>query len=222
MSNEWLFLISALVDIFLVFLVAQRAPDRLFGVIAMNLILISIFGGKFINIFGFVTNAGNVFYACVFLATHFLLERTSKENTLPTIWFGAGAVFFFIVLSQLAVYFGATSPTSPLNAALGVVFALSPRIAFASILSYIFAQYINIALYSWIKEHTKDKFLWLRSNGANIVAQLADSAIFFTVAFLDLPGGELVQAILIGWAIKTAVVVLGTPFLYLDRHLRRL
>ena len=61
-----------------------------------------------------------------------------------------------------------------------------------------------------------------RSNGANVLSQLVDSMIFFSIAFFDLPSGQLlIQAIIAGWPVKTAVVAAGTPLLYINAFLDR-
>lgn len=219
MTNEVLLVISALADICMVFVAARVGSKRLFGTIALNLILISIFGAKLITIFGFTTNVGNVFYACVFLATHFLLERQTKKEIYQTIWFGVAAVAFFLLLSQFAVHFVSVTPGDATDNAIRTLFTLSPRVALASMVAYVFAQYVNISVYSWFKARMDGRCPWLRSNAANIVGQLVDSCIFFTIAFIDLPGNALIQAILVGWAVKTFVVLLGAPFLCLDRYL---
>ena len=213
--------ILALVGVCVVFIAARLGSRWLFSTIAVNLILVSVFGSKLITVFGLITNAGNVFYACVFLATYFLLERRDKKNVLQTMWFGVGFVVFFVVMSQFVTHFSSPYPNDAVNDAIQTLFVLSPRIALASILAFIFAQYVNISIYTWLKTRMTDKFLWLRSNGANIVGQLIDSSLFFTIAFLDLSGPALLQAIFAGWFIKTLVVFLGTPLLYFDRYLTR-
>ena len=221
MSNELILFISAAVTVSMVFVAARLGTKWLFGIVGLNLILINIFGSKLIEVFGFVTNAGNIFYACAFLATHFLLERRDVRYARQTILFGVGTVIAFVALSQLAVaLLGAPSGEGTQNA-LQTVFSFSPRIAIASMLAYIFAQHVNISLYAWLKVKTKDRWLWVESNGANIIAQLVDSSLFFTIAFLDLPGDTLLQAIVVGWVIKSFVVMLGVPFLYFDRYLVR-
>jgi len=215
MSNEILFLLAALVDIIFVLIASWQGTEWLLGTVILNLLLVGIFGAKLVSIFGFVTNAGNVFYACVFLATHFILELRGRKAALRTIWVGVVFVFFFSALSQFAVMFNGSGLSQMANASLAGVFSFSFRVFCASILAYIFAQYVNISLYEWLRDRMDGKHLWIRSNGANILAQLVDSCLFFSIAFFDLPGPLLVQAILIGWAVKTAVVLLGTPFLYL-------
>ncbi len=221
MSTEQLLLLSALVDLCFVFVAARAGEKWLFGTIAVNLILISIFGAKLIEIFGIVTNVGNIFYACVFFATHLLLERQSKEEALRTIWFGSAFVVFFLSMSALAVSVMSYAPNDSVQTALQNIFAFSPRVVLASLLAYIFAQYVNIRVYAWLQKKTNRSMLWFRSNVANILSQGVDSSIFFTIAFLDLPGVALLQAIAAGWAIKVAVVGLGTPLLYVDQFLSK-
>ncbi len=218
MHNEYVFVLSTLADIIFVFFLARRGVDWLLGSIVVNLLLVAVFGAKIITIFGLTTNAGNVFYASVFLATHFILEKGHRKNGVKIIWYGAVFSILFSLLSQFGVAFTGISLSSTTNGALSTLFSFSPRIVLASVLAYIFAQYVNVYLYVWFKEWTRGKFLWFRINSANIVAQLVDSLIFFSIAFFDLPGPLLVQTILIGWFVKTVVVVLGTPFVYIDQY----
>lgn len=221
MSNELLFLFTALIDVFFVFIAARRGMEWLLGTVGANLILVGIFGAKLVEIFGFVTNAGNVFYACIFLAAHFLIERHGKKAGLKTVWYGLIFTIFFVILSQGAARLTGISLSDTTNGAIITLFSFSLRITLASILAYIFAQYVNISIYEWLKERTNGRLLWLRINGANIVSQLVDSMLFFSIAFFSLPGLLLVQMILSGWFIKILVVLIGTPFLYIDGFMYR-
>lgn len=219
MSNELLFLLSALVDILFVFFAARRGIEWLSGTIIVNLILIGVFGAKLVTAFGTVTNVGNVFYACVFFATYFILERYGRHAAMKTVWLGVSFTVFFVVMAQFVTLSMGLSQTLEVNNAISALFTFSPRIILGSVIGFAFAQIINIKIYEWIKVRTKGRFLWLRSNGANILSQLVDSILFFSIAFFDLPGPLLVQAILAGWAVKTMVVFVGVPFLYLDRYM---
>ena len=219
MSNELLFLISILVDILFVFFAARRGVDWLLGTIIANLILIGIFGAKLVSAFGIVTNLGNIFYACVFLATYFILERYGRYAAVKTIWLGVSFTVFFVVLSQLATRFIGLPQTLEVNNAITTLFTFSQRIVLGSVVGFSFAQFINIKIYEWIKTFTKGRFLFLRCNVANVISQLIDSILFFSIAFFDLPGPLLVQTILGGWGVKVLVVFLGTPFVYADRYI---
>ena len=220
MENEIILLISALVGITFVFLAARLGVKWLFGVVTLNLILINIFGSKLVEVFGVTTNAGNKFYACAFLATFFIIEQRDVRYAKQVIVFGVGMVIAFVVLSQSALFLVGIPSVEGVQNSLQTIFSFSPRVATASLLAFAFAQHINISLYGWLKSKLGGG-LWLQSNIANTIAQLADSTLFFTIAFIDLPGPVLIQAIFAGWLIKTAVVALGTPLLYLDRYLRR-
>jgi len=221
MSNEWFFLLSLLADLLFVSFAARRGTEWLFSTIAVNLILVAIFGSKLISVFGLVTNAGNIFYACVFLSTHILIERHGKRTGFRSIWFGVFFMVFFALMSQLTTKFSGLSLSSEANVAIVTLFSSSLRVAFASVLAYTFAQYVNVSIYECLKTYTKDKYLWLRSNGANIVAQLVDSLLFFSIAFFDLPGTILLQTILVGWLFKTLIVFIGTPLLYLNTYMEK-
>lgn len=221
MSNELIFLLSAFTDILLVFFAARKGSDWLLSTIVANLIIIATFGAKIITVFGLTTNAGNAFYACVFLATYFLIEKQGRQAAIKTIGFGAIFILFFIFIAQFVNSFIGSDLSSVVNECIDIVFHLSLRVALASIVSYIFAQYVNISIYDWLKTKTKSRFLWLRASLATIISQLVDSMIFFSIAFFDMPGNTLVQMILIGWLVKTIVILIGTPFLYLDNRLNR-
>lgn len=221
MSNEVILLLSAIADIVLVFLVARFNPQRLFSTIVINLLLVTVFGAKIATFFGFTTNVGNVFYACAFLATHFILERNRSREAYSSIWINSLFVVGFVFFSQMILCLHGVSSQVALSDAFSVVFSFSPRIMTASLIAFVFAQYVNIRLYESMNVRHKGKWLFLRSNGANMIAQFIDSCIFFSIAFPDMSGMILVQAILAGWVIKSFVVLLGTPVLYIDRFFLR-
>ena len=198
---------------------ARLGSNWLLGTVAINLILISVFGSLLIDLFGFVTNAGNGFYASVFLATHFLLERHGREMGLKVIWFGLGGLLLFTILAQLTIRLTPIAESQNYILAASFIFDLSTRVTLASIIAYIFAQYINIYIYEWLRLKTRARHLWVRTNVANFFGQAVDSLLFFSIAFPDLAGPILVQAILIGFVVKVIIGLFGTPFLYLDHSL---
>ncbi len=219
MVNELLFIISVVAGICFTFFAARRGLNYLLCFIAVNLILGSVFGGKFFSVFGFVANIGNIFYACVFLATGYIVEKYGRPEAIKTIWLGASSLLFFIVMSRLSVDFVGLPSNDVVNTAIQNIFTYSIRIASASLLSFIFAQYLNIRLYEYIKLKTHKKFLWLRVIGANTIAQLLDSVLFFTIAFPSLAGPVLLKAIFVGWFVKSIVVLVGTPLFYIAMYI---
>lgn len=220
MTNEVVLLLTALCDITFIYIAAYCGRRWLVSSIVVNLLLVGVFGAKLVLVFGFITNAGNVFYACVFLATYFLIEQYGKEVARNTLFLGAASSIAFTVLAQFTLHLSGTVQNEPVSAALTTLFSFAPRIFLASMLAYVFAQYINIEVYDWLRRRTAGKMILLRSVGASAVSQLFDSSLFFSIAFFDLSGSDLLQAIFAGWCIKVLVVIAGSPLLYLLRWSR--
>lgn len=219
--NAWYFLGAIIIDVTAVFIAARLGRDWLMGVIITNLLLIGVFGAKLVSVLGIVTNVGNVFYACVFLATYFIIEHYGKPAALQTIWYSVGFMILFAVLSQFAAISDGSILSTDVNNAISQLFAFSPAVFIASILAFIYAQYVNITLYAWVKKRIHNKWPWVRSVFTNSISQLLDSVLFFSIAFYNQSGLSLVKAILAGWAIKVLVMCLAAPTLAFDLYLRR-
>lgn len=217
MSGEVLLLLLTLADIAIVFFAARRGVPWLWGVIALNLILVSFFGTKLISILGVVTNIGNIFYACVFLATYFAMERYGKEEGMRLLGFGVACIASLVALSYLAIHLPALPSDLKIQDAFETLFPASLRIALASAVAYFFAQYANVFLYYALSQKTRGGMLWFRANAASVLSQLIDSLLFFSIAFPEMQTSLLLQAILAGWFYKTLIVFAATPLLYLGQ-----
>ncbi len=221
MTNISLLFIAAVIDLTVVFIAYRSGTKWLYATIIINLLLVSVFGTKLISVFGFITNAANVFYACSFFAVHLLLENKKDKEAVGTIWFGVAFIVFFLAMALLIIRLSSFSSTDPVSGALAFLFPLSVRIIMASLIAYVFSQYLNIKIYRYLSKKYNGKHLWFRSGLANIIAQLLDSSLFFTIAFIDLPVDSLMQAIFVSLIIKSLVVSMGTPYLYMSRGLQK-
>ena len=96
------------------------------------------------------------------------------------------------------------------------VFSLSPLAVLASMMAYLFAQFIDIRLYHFWKKLTHGKQLWLRNNLSTFSSQFIDT--FTVIGLLCLFGvlpWDLFWGLLIsGFVFKVLVAALDTPFLY--------
>lgn len=108
-------------------------------------------------------------------------------------------------------------PASPVNnTTFANVFALSPIAVLASMLAYLFAQYIDISIYHFWKRVTKGKHLWLRNNFSTFSSQFIDT---FTVVsllciFKVLPWNLFYGLVVSGFLFKVMIAMLDTPLLY--------
>ena len=74
------------------------------------------------------------------------------------------------------------APWSPVDSeTFHQVFGLSGAAVFASMMAYLFAQYVDIRVFHFWKKLTNGKHLWLRNNASTIFSQFIDT---FSVLFL--------------------------------------
>ena len=115
-------------------------------------------------------------------------------------------------------------PNSPIDdEVFASVFALSPIAVLASMLAYLFAQYIDITIYHFWKKVTKGKYLWLRNNFSTFSSQFVDT---FTVVgllciFQVLPWSMFYGLLISGFLFKVFVAAFDTPLLYLFVYIMR-
>lgn len=216
--NELLLIVTGLVSALLVVGGWRLGKERLYSVIIVFLILIAVVGGKIVFFFGHATNTGNIFYASVFLATYFLIERFGRKEGVYSILVGIMAVLFFTILARIATALTGAEVTTPLNEALAVVFGPVPQVAIASLCAYALSQSLNVYLFILLKNRMRRRYLWLRANICNILAQLLDSTIFFTIAFWGvIPPSNVWDVILTGFVIKILFMMFASPLLYLNK-----
>lgn len=116
--NEMLVVGMALLDFTAIALVSRFGREWLYGLIGVNLILISTTGAKLIEHFGLITNVGNVFYAAVFLCLFLLIEQYGHRSAIRGIWLGFALLAFFIGMTQFVLSTVATSDTRAFDLAL--------------------------------------------------------------------------------------------------------
>ena len=67
-----------------------------------------------------------------------------------------------------------------------------------------------------MKLFTSGRFLWMRTIGSTIVGEIADSAIFYPVAFFGIWSNDQLISVMIGnYFIKVLWETVATPFTYL-------
>lgn len=179
-----------------------------------------------VTIFGadlFVISAGILPYPITFLITDVISEMYGKQKANQIVTAGIFASFFSMAIILLANYVPATE-TSPINdVTFNNVFALSPIAVLASMIAYLFAQYIDVAIYHFWKRVTKGKHLWLRNNFSTFLSQFVDTFVVVGLLciFKVLPW-ELFQGLVIsGFIFKIIIAFLDTPFLYFCVYLFR-
>ncbi len=88
------------------------------------------------------------------------------------------------------------------------------RIIIGGLAGYYLSQQTDIFIYHHLKKLTKGKHLWLRNNASTVIAQLVDSIVWISIAFIGTVP-NIVALITGEYLVKLVVAVLDTAILYL-------
>ena len=166
----------------------------------------------------FELSVGILPYPITFLVTDLFSEIFGKKAANRVVVAGIFASFFSMGILLLAGVVPAL-PNSPIDdATFNNVFALSPIAVLASMMAYLFAQFIDIRIYHFWKNLTKGRHLWLRNNFSTFASQFIDT---FTVVgllcvFGVLPWDAFLGLLISGVVFKILVALIDTPLLYLS------
>ncbi len=179
---------------------------------------IEIFGSKLFEI-----SVGILPYPITFLITDLISEIYGKKRANDIVVVGIFASLFSLLIIYMASSVPATSWSYVDDTTFQTVFGNSMIAVFASMLTYLFAQFVDIQIYHFWKRLTKGKHLWLRNNFSTWFSQFVDT---FTIVFLLCSFGiiewENFKGLLIsGFLFKVIVAACDTPFLYLGVYLFR-
>lgn len=214
-------------------LAAQRIYILLGGLFITSLVVSNLIFQKFfywypfdVEVFGsklFEISVGILPYPITFLITDLISEIYGKKRANDIVVVGIFASIFSLLIIYVADIVPAT-PWAPVNDSMfKTVFGNSTIAVFASMITYLFAQFVDIQIYHFWKRVTKGKHLWLRNNFSTWFSQFVDT---FTIVFLLCSFGIIdwtnFKGLLIsGFLFKVFVAILDTPFLYLGVYLFR-
>ncbi|WP_430467381.1 queuosine precursor transporter [Winogradskyella ouciana] len=179
---------------------------------------VEIFGSKLFEI-----SVGILPYPITFLITDLISEIYGKKRANDVVIVGIFASLFSLLIIYTGSQVPATSWSYVGDEMFNTVFGNSAIAVFASMLTYLFAQFVDIQIYHFWKRLTKGKHLWLRNNFSTWFSQFVDT---FTIIFLLCSFGIIdwvnFKGLLIsGFLFKVLVAALDTPFLYLGVYLFR-
>ncbi len=193
------------------------------SLVASNLIFQKFFYWDPFGLFRFEISVGILPYPITFLITDIISEIYGKKRANEVVVAG----IFASVFSMLIIYVANEVPAidaSPVNNEIFTkVFGLSPLAVLASMLAYLFAQFIDIRIFHFWKDYTNGKHLWLRNNFSTFTSQFVDTCtvLLLLCSFGVLPWNLFSSLLLSGFLFKVIVAALDTPLLYLFVYLLR-
>ncbi len=193
------------------------------ALVASNLIFQKFFYWNPFGWFNFELSVGILPYPITFLITDIISEIYGKKRANQVVVAGIFASLFSIGIILLANYTTAIESSPVNNKLFTQVFGLSPIAVLASMLAYLFAQFIDIRIFHFWKQKTNGRHLWLRNNFSTFSSQFIDTLTVITLlcSFQVLPWSLFKTLLISGFLFKVIVALLDTPLLYLIVYLFR-
>ena len=189
-----------------------------------SLVTCNLIANKFVTVdLGFkvfIVSAGILPYPLTFLVTDLISELYGQKKANLVVFSGFVASMFVLFFLWLGGQFNAI-PSSIVNDDIyNSVFQNAWRIIAASMIAYLFAQFIDVRIFHFWKRLTNGKHLWLRNNGSTIASQLVDTTLVIMILFVGVwESGQIISAIIDGWLFKMLMAAIDTPIIYGIIHL---
>ena len=201
----------------------KELSNKLFLVLSAifvaSLVTCNLIANKFVSIdLGFKTfivSAGILPYPITFLVTDILSEIFGRKKANLVVFSGFVASVLVLLFLWLGSIFNAI-PNSPIDdSTYNLVFQNAWRVILASMVAYLFAQFIDVRMFHFWKKLTNGKHLWLRNNGSTIASQLVDTTLVICILFVGVWNtDQILSAIIDGWIFKMLMALLDTPIIY--------
>ena len=186
------------------------------ALVASNLIFQKFFYWNPFGLFNFELSVGILPYPITFLITDIISEIYGRKKANQVVIAGIFASFFSMFIILAADLTPAIDHSPVNNETFTKVFGLSPIAVLASMLAYLFAQFIDIRIFHFWKRKTNGKHLWLRNNFSTFSSQFIDTftVIFLLCSFQVLPWNLFSKLLISGFLFKIIIALLDTPILY--------
>ncbi len=181
-------------------------------------------------------------YPITFICIDLITEFYGKERAKMVIWMGLAVNLWIALILWASAFLPPHVTLDPLthlppvadpNYPFFIIREYTITGIFGSVTAYLVAQLLDVNVFSWCKNLTKGKHLWLRSNVSTLLSQMVDTVIvisfsfYFTDAMSHLVAKDentfstLVTIILSGYVFKTIATILSTFPFYLCVHFLR-
>ena len=189
------------------------------GIFIASLVTCNLIANKFVTVdLGFkvfIVSAGILPYPLTFLVTDLISELYGQRKANLVVFSGFIASLFVLLFLWLGGQFNSIPESLVNDEIYNSVFQNAWRLIAASMIAYLFAQFVDVRIFHFWKKLTDGKHLWLRNNGSTIVSQLVDTTLVICILFVGVWNtDQILSAIIDGWIFKMLMALLDTPIIY--------
>ena len=189
------------------------------GIFIASLVTCNLIANKFVTVdLGFkvfIVSAGILPYPLTFLVTDLISELYGQRKANLVVFSGFIASLFVLLFLWLGGQFNSIPDSLVNDEIYNSVFQNAWRLIAASMIAYLFAQFVDVRIFHFWKKLTNGKLLWLRNNGSTIASQLVDTTLVICILFVGVWNtDQILSAIIDGWIFKMLMALLDTPIIY--------
>ena len=170
--------------------------------------------GTFPLIGEIVLPAAIIIFPLSYIVGDILTEVYGFAATRRVIWMG----FFANLILVIFIYLCQLLPPAVFwnwQEAYENILGFTSRLLIASFTAYLVGEFANSMILARLKVITEGRWLFIRTISSTVVGQGIDSALFITIAFLNvLDGSDLIRMIALQWSFKVLYEVIATPLTY--------
>lgn len=197
-------------DLIMAAFVAVLLCSNLIGVQKVSYVNLPFYGE-------YVFGTGVLLFPISYLFGDVLTEVYGYARSRKVIWAGFTALIFASLMSLIVT---SLPPAKTMSAeqvqAVNMIFGQTPRIVLASLTAFWLGEFVNSFVLAKMKLFSAGKYLWMRTIGSTVVGEIADSLIFYPIAFYGVWSNEQLVSVMIGnYFIKVLWETIATPFTYL-------
>lgn len=181
---------------------------------ASFLIISNIAAVKIIEIYGYIFPAGLIFFPITFIFDDIITEVYGFKASRKIIWLA----FLANLLVTVSMFIVTQLPSSAYfenQSAFEAIFNLTPRILFASIISYLIGEFANSYILAKLKIATNGELFGLRAITSTAIGVGLDTILFCTIAFYGiLPNNIILSLIGFQYFVKVSYEIMVLPLTY--------
>lgn len=216
MINELIFIAYILIVSSASLGACKIGKEALVAIIAVFWVLTNLFVTKQILLFGWNATASDALAVGATLSLNLLQEYWGKKIAQKTIIIGFFAALIYSVLSYLQILY-CPSPMDTAHEHFCALLTPMPRIALASLFTYLLVQQIDFRIFGLLKNHRSNLPLYIRNYISAGFTQFIDTVLF---SFLGLYGiiDNIGEIIFVSYSIKLGIILFSAPLLSLSKY----
>jgi len=192
----------------------------IFGIMVVELMGAKTFPVATLGNFHLTASVAIFVMPLLFTSVDVVVEVFGKERARSIVRTGLLIVILQVLTALAFTHLTPSKHYASSSEAYNTVFGTSIRFGLASVLVFAASEFLDVAVFSKLRQRMHKKALWLRNNVANFLSQFVDSVVWTTLAFYTFHQsfgdnfGFIAGIVVPYYLVRCALSVAETPLVY--------